>query len=73
MVKQLQILLDKLEEYDSAAEDVLFDILQKVEGTPVHDMLMGIKKQIAQYDLEGAAKDLQPLIEKIAQAGDDYV
>ena len=60
-----------LEEYDSAAEDVLFEILDKVEGTPVHGMLTGIKKQISQYDLEGAAEDLQPIIEQI-QAGNAH-
>jgi len=55
----------KLEEYDSEAEDVLFDILDKVEGTPIHSKLKGIKKQISQYDLEGAAEELQPIIEQI--------
>jgi hypothetical protein len=50
---------------------VLFDILEKVEGTPVHDMLAGIKKKIAQYDLEGAAGELKPLIKKIEQQGKD--
>jgi polar amino acid transport system substrate-binding protein len=60
-----QDLMVKLEEYDSAAEDILFDILDKVEGTPVHGQLKGIKKQISQYDLEGAAEELQPIIEQI--------
>ena len=71
LVPQLQDLLAKLEEYDSAAEDMLFEILDKVEGTPVYDMLTGIKKQVSQYDLEGAAEELQPIIERI-QAGNDY-
>ncbi len=65
LVPQLQGLLSKLEEYDSEAEDVLFEILDKVEGTPVHGQLKGIKKQISQYDLEGAAEELQPIIEQI--------
>jgi len=65
LVLQLQDLMAKLEEYDSAAEDVLFDILDKVEGTPVHGKLKGIKKLISQYDLEGAAEELQPVIEQI--------
>jgi len=64
LVPQLQDLMAKLEEYDSAAEDVLFDILDKVEGTPVHGKLKGIKKLISQYDLEGAAEELQPVIEQ---------
>jgi polar amino acid transport system substrate-binding protein len=71
LVPQLQDLLTRLEEYDSAAEDVLFEILDKVEGTPVYDMLTGIKKQVSQYDLEGAAEELQPIIEQI-QAGDKH-
>jgi len=71
LVPQLQNLLAMLEEYDSAAEDVLFEILDKVEGTPVHGMLTGIKKQISQYDLEGAAEELQPIIEQI-QSGNDH-
>jgi HPt (histidine-containing phosphotransfer) domain-containing protein len=65
LVPQLQDLLAKLEEYDSAAEDVLFEILDKVEGTPVYDMLTGIKKQVSQYDLEGAADELRPLISNV--------
>ena len=65
LVSQLQDLMVKLEEYDSEAEDVLFDILDKVEGTPIHSKLKGIKKQISQYDLEGAAEELHPIIEQI--------
>jgi CheY-like chemotaxis protein/nitrogen-specific signal transduction histidine kinase len=65
LVPQLQNLMAKLEEYDSAAEDVLFEILDKVEGTPIHGQLEVIKKQISQYDLEGASEELQPIIEQI--------
>ena len=43
----------------------MFDILDKVEGTPVHGKLKGIKKLISQYDLESAAEELQPVIEQI--------
>ncbi len=71
LLQQMQMLLEKLEEYDSAAEKVLFDILDNVERTPVHGMLARIKKKIAQYDLEGAAEELKPLIEKIGQVGKD--
>ncbi len=67
--EQLQTLMNKLEEYDSAAEDVLLDILDKVVGTTVHDQLMGIRKQIGQYDLEAAAESLKPLIEQIEKIG----
>ena len=72
LVQQLQDLLIKLEDYDSAAEDVLFEILNNVEGTPVHGMLSGIRRLISQYDMEGAVKELQPLIEQIGEAGDDH-
>jgi iron-sulfur cluster repair protein YtfE (RIC family) len=72
LVQQLQTLLEKLEEYDSASEDLLFDILDKVEGTPVYTMLADIKKQIGQYDLEGAAENLQPIIKQIGEAGDGH-
>ncbi len=63
--QNLRLLLEKLEDYDSTAEEVLFDILDAVDGTPVYDMLMGIKKHIANYDMEAASIDLQPLIENI--------
>ena len=69
LLQQLQVLLEKLDEYDSAAEDLLIDILNDVEGTPVHAMLAGIKKKISQYDLEGAAVELKPLIEQLGQTG----
>jgi PAS domain S-box-containing protein len=64
--QNLQLLLDQLEEYDSAAEDTLLDILEAVDGHPVHELLVGIKKHIAKYDLEAAAADLQPLIKEIS-------
>jgi PAS domain S-box-containing protein len=71
LMEDLQGLIDKLEEYDSSAEDVLFEILKKVEGTPVHGMLTIIMKKIGQYDLEGAAEELQPLIEQIKNTGNE--
>jgi len=63
--QNLQLLLDQLEEYDSAAEDTLLDILDAVDGHRVHEMLLGITKHIAKYDMEAAASELQPLIENI--------
>ena len=45
-MEHLQRLMNKLEEYDSSAEDVLYEILKKVEGTPVHGMLKAIMKKI---------------------------
>jgi PAS domain S-box-containing protein len=71
LMQQLQSLLDRLEEYDSAAEDVLFEILEQVRGTPVQDMLTGIRHKITQYDLEGAAEDLKPVIRDLGTTGGD--
>jgi len=63
--QKLQLLLDQLEEYDSAAEDTFFDILETVDGHLVHEMLLAIKKHITKYDFETAASELQSLIEKV--------
>ena len=71
LLPQLQELLTKLEEYDSAAEDVLFGILENVEGTPLVDRLQSIRKQISQYDLEGAAMALKPFIEEMETSIDE--
>ena len=72
LLPQLQELLTKLEEYDSAAEDVLFGILENIEGTPLFDRLQSIRKQISQYDLEGAALALKPFIEEMETSGDEH-
>ena len=72
LLPQLQELLSRLEEYDSAAEDVLFGILENVEGTPMFDRLQSIRKQISQYDLEGAALALKPFIEEMETSGEKH-
>ena len=66
LVPRLQELMEKLEEYDSEAEDVLFAILDEVKGTDVHGQLQGVRKQISAYDMEAAAEELGPLITEIA-------
>jgi len=71
LVKQLRTLLDKLEDYDSAAEDLLLETLGQVRGTRVHDKLIGLKKQISQYDFEGAAEGLKPIIDNFDNNGDN--
>jgi HPt (histidine-containing phosphotransfer) domain-containing protein len=63
--QDLRRLLEQLEDYDSAAEDAIFEILEAVNGTPVYEMLLGIKKHIGKYDLETAASELEPLIQQI--------
>ena len=65
LVARLRELMEKLEEYDSEAEDVLFGILDDVKGTDVHDLLQGVRKQISAYDMEAAAEELGPLITEI--------
>ena len=67
---RLKELLSKLEDYDSAAEDVLQEILDAVSGTAVHDDLQGIRKLVSQYDLEAAAESLKPIIEETKKLGE---
>jgi polar amino acid transport system substrate-binding protein len=63
--EQLMALLALLEDYDSAAEDKLFDILEQVRGSEFEGMLKDLQKPIGQYDLEAAAEALKPMIEEI--------
>jgi HPt (histidine-containing phosphotransfer) domain-containing protein len=65
LLPQLLALMDKLDDYDAAAEDVIYDILATVEGMPIHGRLSSVKKLIAGYDMEGAAAELKPLIEEL--------
>jgi PAS domain S-box-containing protein len=65
LLPRLQELMEKLEEYDSEAEDVLFAILDQVKGTDVYRLLQGVRKQISAYDMEAAAEELGPIIAKI--------
>jgi len=65
ILPQLEGLLEKLDEYDSAAEDLLLDILDQVVGTALHESLRGLKKHMDQYDFEAAADQLKPLIEDL--------
>jgi PAS domain S-box-containing protein len=60
-------LLEKLEEYDSGAEDVISGILKQVKGSELDDGLKAVNKLVGQYDLEAAAEKLKPLISKIEQ------
>ncbi len=62
--EQLQALLDKLDEYDTDAEDLVDEIIGKVRGTELHDDLLSVRKRVGQYDFEGAAEELKPIIEK---------
>jgi CheY-like chemotaxis protein len=67
---RLQGLLEKLEQYDSEADDVLEEILGQVVGTPVADPLRALKKRVGQYDFEGAAEDLKRLVASLDESTD---
>jgi HPt (histidine-containing phosphotransfer) domain-containing protein len=70
LLQRLEALLEKLEDYDSAAEEDILDILDLVRGTAVHETLTGVRNKITQYDLEGAAEDLKPIMEEMESSGD---
>jgi CheY-like chemotaxis protein len=67
LVPQLNLLLEKLEEYDSQAEDLIGEILSQVSGSEAAGWLEPIRRLVEQYDLETAAEELKPLISKIEQ------
>jgi signal transduction histidine kinase/CheY-like chemotaxis protein len=66
--EQLQGLLDKLEQYDSEAEEVFENIFVQVQGTPANPMLEGLKKPIGQYDFDEAAEQVKELMSKFGTA-----
>ena len=72
LLPQLQVLWNKLDEYDAEAEaeDVIDHILDTVEGTPIHSSLTSVKKQITRFDTEAAAAELKPLIEELQDLDD---
>jgi hypothetical protein len=65
LLPQLLSLMDKLDEYDATAEDVIYDILATIEGMPIHSRLTSVKKLITRYDMEAAAAELKPLIAEL--------
>ncbi|NCF27042.1 MAG: response regulator [Gammaproteobacteria bacterium] len=67
---RLQGLLEKLEQYDSEADDVLEEILGRVAGTPLADPLRALKKRVGEYDFEGAAEDLKQLVASLDESAD---
>jgi CheY-like chemotaxis protein len=67
---RLQGLLEKLEQYDSEADDVLEEILGQVAGTPLADPLRALKKRVGEYDFEGAAEDLKELVASLDESAD---
>jgi PAS domain S-box-containing protein len=65
LVPQLNRLLEKLEEYESDAEILMGEILNQVSGSEASAWLEPVQGLIEQYDLETAAEQLKPLIDKI--------
>jgi PAS domain S-box-containing protein len=61
---RLQSVMEKLEDYDTEAEDLLFEIIDQVKGTELHGDLLALKKLVGQYDFEAAAKQLRPISQK---------
>jgi len=66
--EQLQDLLDKLEESDTDAEDVLENILVQVHGTAVTSMLKGLEQRIGQYEFDEAAEQVLEVMKSFGSA-----
>jgi two-component system sensor histidine kinase/response regulator len=58
---RLQSILEKLEDYDTEAEDLLFETIDQVKGTELHGELLALKKLVGQYDFEAAAEQLKSI------------
>ena len=70
LAPRLRGLLEKLEQYDSEADDVLEEVLGQVAGTALAEPLWALKKRVGQYDFEGAAEDLKRLVESLDEPAD---
>ena len=66
--EQLQDLLDKLEDCDTEAEDVLESLLVQVHGTPMTPMLEGLEQRIGQYEFDEAAEQVLAVMKSFAAA-----
>jgi polar amino acid transport system substrate-binding protein len=64
--EQLRDLLDKLEDSDTEAEDVLENILVQVHGTPVTPMLEGLEQRIGQYEFDEAAEQVLEVMSRFS-------
>ena len=65
LVPQLDQLLEKIDEYDASAGDLLENILGQIVGTDFHQPLRGLKKHLDQYEFEEAAEKLKPLRDQL--------
>jgi len=66
--EQLEILQDKLEQYDSETEDTLDAILTVATGTQHQGALEALRKPIGQYDFEGAVVQLKDILKQLGNS-----
>ena len=66
-VQSYRNLLEKLDEYDSSAVELLQHILQQVTGTALYQPLRGLKKHLHRYKFEEAAGVLKPLLDQLTE------
>jgi polar amino acid transport system substrate-binding protein len=59
--ERLQSVLEKLEDYDTEAEDLLFEIIDQVKGTELNSDLLELNKLVGKYDFEAAAEQLKTI------------
>ena len=64
---QLQVLLDKLEESDTDAEELLESICEQVRGTPMIPALKGVEELIGLYEFDEAAEQVSELMSSLEQ------
>ena len=64
---QLQELLDKLEQYDSEAADLLESLSEQARNTPVNRTLEGLGQYVGQYEFDEAADQVRELLDDFAR------
>jgi hypothetical protein len=64
---QLQELLDKLEQYDSEAADLLESLSEQARNTPVNSTLAGLEQHVGQYEFDEAAEQVRGLLDDFAR------
>ncbi|HDY81854.1 MAG TPA: Hpt domain-containing protein, partial [Halieaceae bacterium] len=68
LVPQLQVLMEKLDDYDAEAADILQDILNQIGGTELYSTLRGLMKLVDAYEFEDAAEELNTILEQLENA-----
>ena len=58
-------LLEKLEQYDSQAEEILESFAHRAKGTLADSSLKLLEKSIAQYEFDEAAEQVRDLIDQV--------